>query len=92
MKIIIFYLLVFASQIGLAQTANPWRKLFNEKDLTGWKILNGKAQYEVKDAMIVGTTVINEPNSFLATEEMFGDFILELEFKIEEGTNSGPTS
>jgi hypothetical protein len=89
MKIIFFYLLVFASQIGLAQTANPWRKLFNEKDLTGWKILNGKAKYEVKDAMIVGTTVINEPNSFLATEEMFGDFILELEFKIEEGTNSG---
>jgi hypothetical protein len=89
MKIIIFYLLVFASQVSFAQSANTWRKLFNEKDLSGWKILNGKAKYEVKDAMIVGTTVINEPNSFLATEEMFGDFILELEFKIDEGTNSG---
>ena len=63
--------------------------LFNGKDLTGWKILNGKAKYEVKNGEIIGTTVQGEPNSFLATEEEYGDFILSLEFKIDAGTNSG---
>jgi hypothetical protein len=63
--------------------------LFNGKDLTGWKILNGKAKYEVKNGEIVGTTVHGEPNSFLATEQEYGDFILSLEFKIDSGTNSG---
>lgn len=65
------------------------RNLFNGKNLDGWKQLNGKAKFEVVGDEIVGTTTINEPNSFLVTEETFGDFILELQFKIDEGTNSG---
>ncbi|MCU0398696.1 MAG: DUF1080 domain-containing protein [Cyclobacteriaceae bacterium] len=89
MKRLIFFWLLLISPILLAQPKETWRKLFNEKDLSGWKVLNGKARYEVQDKMIVGTTVANEPNSFLVTEEQFGDFILELEFKIDEGTNSG---
>jgi hypothetical protein len=84
--LILFILIPF---LLTAQTNASWRKLFNEKDLSGWKVLNGKAKYEVRDKMIVGTTVAGEPNSFLVTEETFGDFILELEFKIDDGTNSG---
>jgi hypothetical protein len=63
--------------------------LFNGKDLKGWKVLNGKAKYEVKNGEIIGTTVHGEPNSFLVTEQEYGDFILTLEFKIDPGTNSG---
>ncbi|MFT4093761.1 MAG: DUF1080 domain-containing protein, partial [Niabella sp.] len=33
-----------------------WQTLFNGKDLSGWKQLNGKARYEVKNGEIVGTT------------------------------------
>src|ERR1700755_1959714 len=65
-----------------------WTNLIT-KDLKGWKQLNGKAKYEYQNGEIVGTTVPNEPNSFLTTEETYGDFILELEFKIYEGANSG---
>jgi hypothetical protein len=64
-------------------------KLFNGKDLSGWKQLNGKAKYEVQNGEIIGTTVPGEPNSFLVTEEIFGDFILELEFKVDPTMNSG---
>jgi len=39
--------------------------------------------------MIVGTTVLNEPNSFLATEKDYGDFIVEMEFKLDDVMNSG---
>ena len=63
--------------------------LFNGKDLTGWKQLNGKARFEVKNGEIIGTTVSNEPNSFLVTEKEYGDFILELEFKVDSPMNSG---
>src|SRR5699024_5942610 len=38
---------------------------------------------------IVGTTVTNTPNSFLVTDKEYGDFILELEFKVNDHMNSG---
>ena len=37
----------------------------------------------------VGTTVANEPNSFLATEQDYGDFILELGIMVDTSMNSG---
>jgi hypothetical protein len=66
-----------------------WTKLFNGKDLTGWTQLNGKASYNVENGEIIGTTVFNEPNSFLATTSSYGDFILELEYKLDAEMNSG---
>ncbi len=55
---------LFISISVVAKSGNEWQKLFNGKDLKGWKQLNGKAKYEVKNGEIVGTTVLNEPNSF----------------------------
>src|SRR5882672_6483113 len=78
-----------ASLLAQKKDASKWTNLFNSKDLKGWKQLNGKAKYEVQKDEIVGTTVLGEPNSFLATEETFGDFILELEFKVDPAMNSG---
>jgi hypothetical protein len=80
---------IFVFTFSSAQN-QQWTNLFNGKDLSGWKPLNGHAKYEVKDGMIVGTTVFGEPNSFLATEKTFGNFILEFEFKVnDEDMNSG---
>jgi uncharacterized protein YcnI len=40
--------------------------------------------------VIVGYAKANTPNTFLVTEELFGDFVLELELKIEDlSSNSG---
>lgn len=66
-----------------------WTPLFNGQDLTGWKQYGGNAKYRVEDNQIVGTCVPNSPNSFLCTERKFANFILELEFKVEPGLNSG---
>ncbi len=63
--------------------------LFNGKDLTGWKQLNGKARYTIENGEIVGTTVFGEPNSFLATEKEYGDFVLEFDYKVDSTMNSG---
>jgi hypothetical protein len=90
MKRLGIVIFVFASCLSYAQkTDKGWRKLFNGKDLTGWKQINGKAPYKVENGMIVGTTISDSPNSFIVTEKTFGDFILELDFKMDDGTNSG---
>ncbi len=73
----------------VAAQQERWVSLFNGKDLSGWKPLNGKARFEVRDGMIIGTTVPNEPNSFLATEKEYKDFTLELEFEADSTMNSG---
>ncbi|TZF84944.1 DUF1080 domain-containing protein [Pedobacter sp. BS3] len=71
-----------------AQT-EKWQNLFNGKDLTGWKQLNGKAKFAAMNGEIVGTTVANEPNSFLATEKDYSNFILEFEVLVDNTVNSG---
>lgn len=86
MQRLLFFFLIL-SQVSFAQ--ENWQSLFNGKDLKGWKQLNGQAKYEVKNNEIVGTTVLNQPNSFLVTEEVYGDFILELEFRLDAEMNSG---
>lgn len=84
-------LTILALSCGLSHAAQPaaWRDLFDGKTLDGWIQRGGKASYAVEDEMIVGTTVPGTPNSFLCTEEHFGDFILELELNVDAGLNSG---
>lgn len=70
--------------------SEEWRTLFNGKDLSGWKAVAGDATFSVENGEIIGTAVEGSPNTFLITEEIFGDFILELELKVEHiSSNSG---
>jgi len=75
--------------LGAFAAGNKWENLFNGKDLAGWKRVNGTAAYTVVKGEIVGTTQVNTSNTFLATTQIFGNFILEADFKITEGANSG---
>jgi hypothetical protein len=68
---------------------SEWVSLFNGQDLTGWKQRNGTAVYKVEDGAIVGTTTKGSPNSFLCTEQDYGDFELEFEVKLDRQLNSG---
>lgn len=70
-------------------SAQQWEPLFNGKNLKGWKKLNGKAEYKVVNGMIVGISKMNTPNTFLVTNKNYGDFILEFDFKVDDGLNSG---
>jgi hypothetical protein len=83
-------LLAISVNVAQAQKSKDgWVDLFNGKDLTGWKQLNGKAKYEIKDGAIVGTSVMDTPNSFLTTEKNYGDFIFECDVKVDNKLNSG---
>lgn len=86
---ILILVFLFTSTLSSAQKKETWTNLFNGKDLNGWKQLNGKAPFEFKNGELVGTSVANEPNSFLASKKTYGDFILEFDFIVHNDLNSG---
>ena len=61
-------------------TADEEVVIFNGKDLSGWTKRGGKATYEVENGEIVGRSVPNTSNTFLTTDQEYGNFTLELEF------------
>ncbi len=85
--LLIGVLLSVATRVHAQQAI--WESLFNGDDLSGWKQLGGKANFSVDNGEIVGTPVMNEPNSFLVTERTYEDFVLEFEFRLDGDINSG---
>jgi hypothetical protein len=82
--------IALASVLLLAQE-DGFKPLFNGKDFEGWIAPAGHA-WAVEDGVIAlkGKTDGQEHNGvYLWTKERYGDFILELEFKIPEKANSG---
>ena len=73
----------------LPATAQNWKPLFNGRNLSGWTMKNGNVKYKVEDNAIVGYSKYGEPNTFLCTNDKYGDFILEFEFKEDPDLNSG---
>jgi hypothetical protein len=65
--------------------------LFNGTNLNGWHTLGGDATYHVENGEIVGTSAApSSPNTFLVTDQSFGNFVLDVDFLISDPTfNSG---
>lgn len=75
---------------ALFAQSETWTPLFDGKSLDGWVQRGGVAKYAIEEGgVIVGTTVPKTPNSFLCTPKDYGDFVLELEFKVDPRMNSG---
>ncbi|NML22647.1 DUF1080 domain-containing protein [Pseudoflavitalea sp. G-6-1-2] len=89
-KILQLALAVLSISAANAQSSEKgWTSLFDGKSLDGWKKL-GKAEYRIENGAITGITVPNSPNTFLMTEKVYGDFILEMDMFMEDTTsNSG---
>jgi hypothetical protein len=89
MKKIVITAMVAIVTISAWAQEPKWENLFNGRNLRGWEKLNGTAEYKIEDNAIVGISKMNTPNTFLATKKMYSDFILEFEFKVDDGLNSG---
>ena len=89
MKKQVFILIAMLVAVATSAQEPQWQNLFNGKNLKGWTKLNGTAEYKIQDNAIVGVSKMGTPNTFLATDKMYDNFILEFEFKIDEGLNSG---
>lgn len=78
--------------VALASAAEAWTPLFDGRTLNGWHraaYVNGEAEYTVQDSCIVGTTRKGTPNSFLCADRTYANFVLEFEFLVPSGMNSG---
>ncbi len=90
MRQFIFVLLLMTVSVQFVQADDGgFVDLFNGKDLDGWTQRNGTATYRIDGQEIVGTTAEGSPNSFLCTDELYGDFELKFEVKVDSRLNSG---
>jgi hypothetical protein len=70
------------------------RVLFNGRNLDGWVALHG-GSWTVEDGVLVARNGVDwstnpeKSGSWLRTEKEYGDFVLELEFKVNAKGNSG---
>ncbi len=86
--ILAIILTINASSFAQKQQSNEWVNLFNGKNLRGWEILNGTADYTIDNREIIGTSKTGTPTTSLTTKKHYGDFILEYEVKMEQGLSS----
>src|SRR5438477_7782762 len=77
--VVCFAVMLSSSMLLAAQTV----EIFNGKNLKGWTKRGGNATYAVEDGEIVGRSAPKTTNTFLCTNKEFGDFELELDFKID---------
>jgi hypothetical protein len=80
------------SATAVAQTNSPapWVSLFNGKDLSGWMVKGGTGKVWAEDGQLNCQQAANvNEHTFACTEARYGDFILEVDVKIEGGFNSG---
>lgn len=80
---------IFIASCQTNKNEAPWVDIFDGETLTGWSVIGGKATYEVVDGAIVGTSTLNTPNTFLRSDKIYGDFILELDYIVDPKLNSG---
>lgn len=85
-------LIFLASAFGGEKEGGKFHKLFNGKDLTGWKTTGN---WFVQEGGVLaiepreGETGWKRYDAYLFAEKQFGDFILDLEYKHPPGGNSG---
>ncbi|MEZ6124659.1 MAG: DUF1080 domain-containing protein [Planctomycetaceae bacterium] len=83
-------LLVAVLASSTANAEDGWVTLFDGKTLNGWsKVGLGRAEYKIDDGTIHGFTVAGSPNTFLGSDQEYGDFELEFEVKVHDELNSG---
>jgi hypothetical protein len=88
----LFFALAFVLSIAVSGFAESREvKIFNGKDFKGWTKRGGDATYAVEGGVVVGRSVPNTGNTFMCTNEEYGDFTLELDFKVDsrDKFNSG---
>jgi hypothetical protein len=87
--------LLMGALVACSTTGNKAAKaLFNGRNLAGWVVLHG-GEWTVENGALIGRNGTNwstnpeKSGSWLSTEKQYGNFILELEYAINQGGNSG---
>jgi hypothetical protein len=89
-----FFLSLFSAMLlfisGVWAQDKKWEAIFDGQSLKGWHEVAGTAPFDVESGSIVGMTVPNTPNSFLISDNEYGDFALTFDVRIDDTScNSG---
>lgn len=88
-SILLLFTLALLSQISCKQDGG-WVDLFNGTDLQGWEVKGApESNFFVEDGNLVAETKMGLPNTFLATKKNYHNFEVEVDFKVDQGMNSG---
>ncbi len=82
------FLLSFLSLNYFSFSQENWTYLIDD-DLNNWEIKEGKADFQLIDGIIIGTSKLNSKSTYLGTKKFYKDFILEFEVNVSSGLNSG---
>jgi len=69
--------------------AQGWIVLFDGTDLGKWEQMSVRGEAEPGAWVVEDGTITRKAKGYLATAAQYGDFILDLEFKVGPQTNSG---
>lgn len=87
-KLCMLFVLSLILTASCHSNEKEWKSLFDGKTLSGWTIDNvTDTRCYVEEDAIVGE--ITRTMYYLRSESKYDDFILELEFKVDSGVNSG---
>ena len=98
MRNVIMMLMITMVCVAASGCAGPsdergFVRLFNGEDLTGWVTQGRDNAWVVEDGILTVKRDVMDGKEhnfdYLWTKDTYGDFILDLEFKVIEGTNSG---
>jgi hypothetical protein len=81
-------LLLLTLGLGFVGAEEKDHKLFNGKDLSGWRVFLSDSKAKPEDCFTVKDGVIEcsgKPSGYIITEKEYGNYILELEWKWGEG-------
>ena len=74
----------------VAEDKAKWVSLFNGKDLQGWSVeRDDPKSWAVKDGLLVAYGSTLDKLNFLLSDRDYGDFILRLEFNLDDHAGSG---
>jgi Domain of Unknown Function (DUF1080) len=85
---VLISIFIFSNSYAQTLQKGKWIKLFNKKDLTGWKIY-GTEKWYVEKGELVCESGPDKEYGYLGTDQKFKDFELSLEFKQQADGNSG---
>lgn len=83
--LLLIFTFIFISAVANAQ---GFKKLFNGKDLTGWKV-HGTEKWYVDNGNLICESGPDKQYGYLSTDKHYKNFILEYDFKLEANGNSG---
>lgn len=81
-------ILIVICSLAITSASFAQKKLFNGKNLKGWEVY-GTEKWYVENGELVCESGPDKQYGYLATDDEYKDFELELEFKQESNGNSG---